>query len=161
RRELSPPELVLVGEIPDSGTACCLLGELWPLPASYFAVESVDFSDDTDADPLDPFHAVARQHDTRIGPMGEDHAEWMKAKMVVFGGGRAPEGNAPDAGGGGPPAPNLHHESPPGAVTRGQQRVKSRRFAVNPRSHIPAGLLQVREKSAGLQRKADNAGQRR
>ncbi len=85
---LSPPEAVYLPDSDEMEEAVALLSEAFTIPAGYFALEIVDFSDHDGSDPANPHHAVARSHDERVTTMRPAERQLLECKMAAYWAGR-------------------------------------------------------------------------
>lgn len=78
-----PPEAVYL-DLGQGNEGVCLLGEAYPIPAAYFALEPENFKDHPDADPENPVHAVPTDHDSRSLTMDASERLVLQAKMAAY-----------------------------------------------------------------------------
>ncbi len=81
---LTPPEGIYIDDVGDGQPAIALLGQGFMIPATYFALDLVDFTDNPESDPEQPFHAVARANDDRTVTMEPAESALLEFKMAAY-----------------------------------------------------------------------------
>ncbi len=80
---VQPPEAIYL-RLDDHKEAVAFLGESYPIPSVYFALESQDCSSEPGSDPTDPFHVVPTENDTRALTMNAVERRLLQAKLAFY-----------------------------------------------------------------------------
>jgi hypothetical protein len=83
RGALQPPEAIYVN-LGSGQEGVAFLGESYWIPASFFVLESRDFTGADDADPADPFHVVATRNGSRALTMDHTESRLLREKLAYY-----------------------------------------------------------------------------